>query len=68
MISSPIADAISKVISTVVVPAGGFLAILYFVEKKVVEKAVDSRFDERSEKLKHDLFCGWVSHQRSFEV
>jgi hypothetical protein len=51
MTSFSIADTISKVISTVVVPVGGFLAILYFVGKKVVEKAVDSRFDERLESL-----------------
>ena len=34
---------------------GGLSAILYLLLKKALEKTVDSRFDERLEKVKHDL-------------
>ncbi|MCU1299881.1 MAG: hypothetical protein JWQ87_165 [Candidatus Sulfotelmatobacter sp.] len=48
-------DSIMKWISAIFISAGGLGAFLYFLLKKTLEKTVDSRFDARLEKIKHEL-------------
>jgi len=58
MLNSATLDSISKLISNVLVYLGGVGAVgafFYFLLKKTTEKIVDARFDERLEKVKHEL-------------